>query len=183
MRKNGGAASFPPAASKRRCNARLVALFLSAFCSCTFGQLSVISGSGPSFPRSVDSIIFIATGHHRNHGRDSIDKSLPPAFFDTLRQNIDSVVHYVDAEKQRRMEITGCGKEPRFDNFIVFFNQKKQVMKISFSCNRFSGGMLDVKADKYPFVVTFKPAFSRSLDSLALALKAKSKRMRDTFRP
>ena len=151
----------------------LWALAVAMLSASGFPQVSVVSGGGPGFPKKVDSIAFIMVADRPHRGHDSLITALPSDFLDECKSAIDSVFPYVDAVRLHRREITGCAAGPRFGNYLLFFNEKKLVMKISFPCKRFDGGLLDVKADKYPFAITFKKALTKKLKDMAHGAKKK----------
>ncbi|HAJ80394.1 MAG TPA: hypothetical protein DCO75_11560 [Fibrobacteres bacterium] len=174
-------------------------LFLLA--PCAFGQIGVVSGSGPYYPSKIDSIVFVVKVEHSNPAEldkslfagtiyakrvdssatvtkkhvDSISTSLPVAFYDEFKLNVDSVFHYVDAVRLQRPEITGCSKGIKFGSYIAFFCEKKTVVKISFACKCYSGGLLDIRSARYPFAVKFKPEFTKKMETIYLGMK-KNKR-------
>jgi hypothetical protein len=158
---------------KRRSFFAALALSVCAMAHGAFGQLSVVSGTGPDYPLKADSIVLMKAAGRPPHVRDSMVTALPPDFLDELKNNVDSVFNYVDAVRLRREEITGCVHGVKYGSCIRFFNEKKQVMKISFPCKRFSVGLLDVIADKYPYAVTFKPEFVKKMERLAARMKRK----------
>ena len=135
--------------------------------ACCFGQVAVISGKGPSYPQRVDIIQFVIKTTAKNHGGDSLFIPLPHTWLTECLSNIDTVLHYVDAVKLHRKEIGGCGPKHRFDSYLMFYANKKRVMKISFSCRKYHGGLLDCSKDAYPFAVIFKPGFTRKLQLLS----------------
>jgi hypothetical protein len=148
-------------------------LFLSAPCS--FGQIGVVSGSGPYYPSKIDSIVFVVKVERSKKHVDSISTSLPVAFYDEFKLNVDSVFNYVDAVRLQRPEITGCSKGIKFGSYIAFFCEKKTVVKISFACKCYSGGLLDIRSARYPFAVKFKPEFTKKMETIYLGMK-KNKR-------
>ncbi len=157
-----------PLSYRRFCT---VPSMLIVFSFSAFGQLSVIGGSGPAFPPKVDSIGFFVKFEKAKKKPDSVFMPLDTAFYGELRRNIDSTIHYVDAVRTKRREIGGATKGMKFDAFLRFTYANTPVMKVLFCGKRFDGALLDVKMDKYPFVVTFKPQFAHRLDSLASSLR------------
>jgi len=150
----------------------LFIIFIS--CLDLYAEVGLVSCRGPAFPAEVDSIICIVKNVHSGKQRvDSSGCSLPLTFFEDFRNNIDSVINYVDAVKLKRPEISGCSKGIKFRNSIEFFSNKKIVMKISFSCRSFNGGLLDVRAEKYPYAVVFKQDFVRKINDAFLHVRIK----------
>ena len=136
----------------------LVVLAFHAFC-----QLSVISGRVPVFPPKIDEIIFsLKIPHTHMYGNSQCD-TVPKDFYDEFRQSIDSTIQYVDAVRLKRKEITGNAHGPKFNASLIFSVEKKQALKVSFSGNDFKSALLDAAADKYPYVVVFKPAVAKKL--------------------
>ena len=136
-----------------------------------FGQLSVIGGGGPLFPGKVDSANLVVKFKKANKRIDSLVMRLDTAFFGEFKNNIDSTIHYVDAVLKKRQEIGGSKAGPKFDAVLHFIRDKKRVAQVSFCSKRMRSALLDVKSEKYPYVVTFKPDFARKLDSLAKELR------------
>jgi hypothetical protein len=149
----------------------LLAFF--ALSSCVFGQISLVSGNGPSYPKKADSVVFVLAADPPRRAHDSIISALPPQFLDECISGIDSVFNYVEAVRLKRREITGCGRGQKFGRHLVFYNVHKPVMKLLFSCNRLEGGMLDITAEKYPFAIVFKPDFVKKLKRIAAGAKKK----------
>jgi hypothetical protein len=148
-------------------------ILISALCS--FGQLSVIRGTGPSFPKKIDSINFIVKFNKTKALTDSSSAALDTGFYGEFKQNIDSTIPYVDAVRLKRKEIEGAGRGIKFDAILVFSCAHSPVMKAFFSRNRLNGALLDVKADKVPFVVVFNQKFIAKLDSISSALRSKTR--------
>ncbi len=138
-----------------------------------FGQLSVISGGGPLFPWKVDSAYLVVKFEKTKKCTDSLVAPLDTAFYQEFKRGIDSTVQYVDALRKKRPEISGAAKGPKFDAVLHFKKDSKRVVQVSFCNKRMSSALLDVKSEKYPFVVTFKPEFAGRLDSLAAGLRKK----------
>ena len=126
--------------------------------ACSFGQIAVVSGKAPSFPQHADSVCFVQI-----HKNDSLRTTLPVTWLKDCISSIDTIIHYADAVRLHRKEISGCSEKKRFDSFFVFYENKQRVMTVFFSCKSYGAGMLDCKKDKYPFVVVFKPEFSRKI--------------------
>jgi hypothetical protein len=145
---------------------------LIAFFS-TIAQFSVISGGGPLFPWKVDSASLVVKFEKSRNRTDSLVMPLDTAVFDELKRSVDSTIQYVDAVLKKRPEIRGESKGPKFDAVLLFGKDKKRVVQVSFCHRNLRSGLLDVKSEKYPFVVTFKPEFAHKLDSLATGLRKK----------
>ena len=148
-------------------------ILLVAFSFSAFGQLSVIGGGGPLFPWKVDSVDLVVKFKKAKNRVDSLVMPLDTGIFQELKNSIDSTIHYVDAVLKKRLEIGGNATGPKFDALLHFLRDKKRAVQVSFSHKSMHSALLDVKAEKYPFVVTFKPEFTHKLDSLAAGLRKK----------
>ena len=151
----------------------LIPMILLSLSLSSSGQLSVIGGGGPLFPWKVDSINFVVKFEKSKNRIDSLVMPLDTAFFGEFKKNIDSTIHYVDALLKKRGEIGGSKPGPKFDAVLHFIRDKKRAVQVSFCHKRMRSALLDVKAEKVPFVVTFKPEFAHKLDSLAAELRKK----------
>jgi hypothetical protein len=149
-----------------------IIVLLFAIC---FGQVSVISGKGPSYPQSVDSIRFVITLPVKNKQQDSLCTPLPRTWLADYLHAIDTTIQYADAVKLHRKEIGGCGTKHLFDSYLVFYADKKKAMKLFFSCRKYHGGLLDCAKDRYPFVVIFKPGFTHRLEQLSAHTASRSR--------
>ena len=154
----------------------LVALLLSvallfAFSSAVFGQLSVIGGGGPLFPWKADSALYVVKFEKTKKHVDSLVTALDTGFYEELKKSIDTTIHYVDAVRNKREEIGGSASGPKFHAVLHFMRDKKRIVQVSFSHKRMNSALLDVKSEKVPYVVTFKPDFVHKLDSLDAGLR------------
>ena len=154
---------------------RMLLLCIMITATCLYGQVAIISGKGPSYPVSADSVQFVIQVSAQKHTGTKLCTSLPRTWLDDCRNNIDTTLHYIDAVKLHRKEISGCGPKHQFDSYLVFYANKKKTMTISFSCRKYHGGMLNCALDKYPFVVVFKPGFMRKLEQLSARTAEKGK--------
>jgi hypothetical protein len=148
-------------------------VLLITFSFSAFGQLSVIGGGGPLFPWKVDSVDLVVKFKKAKNRVDSLVMPLDTGIFQELKNSIDSTIQYVDAVLKKRQEIGGNATGPKFDALLHFLLNKKRAVQVSFSHRSMHSALLDVKAEKYPFVVTFKPQFAHKLDSLAAVLRKK----------
>ena len=149
-------------------------LFLFFICFSAFGQLSVISGGGPLFPWKVDSVNLVVKFEKSKNRTDSLVMPLDTALYEEFKRSIDSTIPYVDAIRTKRPEISGASKGPKFDAVLHFMKDKKRVVQVSFQNRHMGSALLDVKSEKYPFVITFKPGFAHKLDSISMGLRKKT---------
>lgn len=135
-------------------------IFLTSYAFC---QLSVVSGRGPVFPDTVDETVLSIKAPQAQKQRIPRCDTLSKDFYGEFKQSIDSTFPYVDAVRLKRKEITGNTHGPKFTVYLKFSADKKQICQVRFSGNNFASGMLDIAADKYPYVVVFKPALAKKL--------------------
>jgi hypothetical protein len=140
------------------------------------GQLAVIGGGGPLFPWKVDTVKLVIKFERSGKRVDSLVAPLDTALYESLKRNIDSTIHYVDAVRRKRPEICGAPKGPKFDAVLHCIKGNKRVVQVSFCRRQMGSGLLDVKSERYPYVVTFKPDFAHTLDSLAVGLRKRVER-------
>jgi hypothetical protein len=146
----------------------LVALVFPAF-----GQISVISGGAPLFPWKSDSVLYVAKFETAKKLVDSVVTALDTGLYEEFKRSVDTTIQYVDAVRVKREEIGGSRSGPKFFGLLHFLRDKKRIVQVSFCRKGMRSALLDVKSEKYPFVVTLKPDFAAKLDSIDAAARKK----------
>ena len=160
---------FHPGKSLPPAFAFLIPALLFAISFSAFGQLSVIGGGGPLYPRKADSALYVVKFEKTKKRVDSLVTSLDTGFYEEFKRSIDTTIPYVDAVRNKREEIGGSAKGPRFHALLHFLRDHKRIVQVSFPHKHMASALLDVKSEKYPYVVTFKPEFVHKLDSIEAA--------------
>jgi hypothetical protein len=136
-----------------------------------FAQISVVGGGGPLFPWKSDSVLYVAKFEAANKRVDSVVTALDTGLYETFKRSIDTTISYVDAVRTKRMEIGGSPSGPKFFGLLHFLRGKKRIVQVSFCRKGMGSALLDVKSEKYPFVVAFTPDFAAKLDSIDAAAR------------
>ena len=170
LKRNGGAVRL----SRNEVEFLTIPVLIAALCFSAFGQLAVVSGGGPHFPLTADSVLYVAKFVKSKKRVDSTVAALDTGFYGEFKRSIDTTVQYVDAVRAKREEIGGGASAPKFHAVIHFLRGKKRIVQLSFSRGRMGSALLDVKSEKYPYVVTFKPEFAHKLDSIGAKVRRTS---------